>query len=292
MDPVIKNIILAPMNLLYKISPKLTLKILFRLKLGYNLNLDNPVTYNEKLQWIKLYDKNPLMPQCADKYTVRQYVKSCGCGEILNELLWEGFDPAEIPFDKLPNKFVIKATHGSGYNIICKDKNGLDRAKTVRKLNKWLKTKFIPSYGEWFYGVIKPRIIVEKLLSSDDDNSIPADFKVMCFHGDPKYIVVIADRYTDRKINVYDLKWSFLDGVTFGFPQNEPIIKPKQLEELLSYSRRLASMFKHARIDFYIVNNRIYFGEITFTYDAGFLKIKPNLFDIEMGNYINLQIND
>ena len=127
------------MNLLYKISPKLCLKILFRLKTGYKLNLENPTTYNEKLQWIKLYDRDPLMAKCADKYAVRDYVKVQGCEEILNDLLWEGFNPDEIPFDDLPEQFVIKVTHGSTFNIICKDKSQLDKPKT-KKVEKMVKS--------------------------------------------------------------------------------------------------------------------------------------------------------
>src|SRR5699024_2222235 len=118
MNNITKNLILSPFNLLYKISPEIDLKVLFYLKQHYRLNLKNPKTYNEKLQWIKLYDKNPLMPKCCDKYTVREFVKNQGCGEILNDLIWEGFSPEDIPFDQLPPKYVIKVTHGSTFNII------------------------------------------------------------------------------------------------------------------------------------------------------------------------------
>ena len=156
MDTIKKRIILTPLNILYKISPKLELELLFWMKQGYRLNLKNPKTFNEKIQWIKLYDKNHLMPKCVDKYTVREYVKSKGCGDILNELLWEGFNPEDIPFDKLPNRFVIKVTHGSTFNIICKNKKKLNIPEAKEKLSKWLKEKFIPCYGEWFYGIEKP----------------------------------------------------------------------------------------------------------------------------------------
>src|SRR5699024_147581 len=132
------------------------------IKTGDKLDLKHPQTYNEKLQWLKLYYKNPKIPQCVDKYQVREYVRNKGLDYILNDLLWEGFNPEDIPFDDLPNKFVIKATHGQGYNIICTDKSKLNYSKTIKTLNKWLDTKFLPSYGEWFYGVVKPRIIVEK----------------------------------------------------------------------------------------------------------------------------------
>ena len=156
MDNIKKNIILTPFNILYKISPKLDLKILFRLKLGYKLNLKNPRTYNEKLQWIKLYDKNPLMPKCCDKYAVREYIEEKGYGSILNNLIWEGFNPEDIPFDDLPDKFVLKVTHGSTFNIICQDKSKLDREDVIKNCKKWLKAKFLPCYGEWFYGIEKP----------------------------------------------------------------------------------------------------------------------------------------
>ena len=139
MDTLKKRIILTPLNLLYKINPKLELKVIFRLKQGYKLNLKNPKTFNEKIQWIKLNDRNPLMPKCVDKFTVREYVESKGCGSILNELLWEGFNPEDIPYDKLPDKFVIKVTHGSTFNVICTDKSKLDVEDTTKKLNIWLK---------------------------------------------------------------------------------------------------------------------------------------------------------
>ena len=287
MNNIAKNIILTPFNILYKINPELNLKILYRLQTGQKLSLEKPITYNEKLQWIKLYDKNELMPKCCDKYTVREYVESCGCSEILNDLIWEGFDPSDIPFDDLPKQFVIKVTHGSGFNIICNNKDELDRVKTIKQLNIWLKGKFIPCYGEWFYGVIKPRIIIEKFLS-DDKSTIPEDYKIMCFHGEPRYIIVDTDRFTHHKRNIYDLNWNLLEGYNMGFDNDNPIEKNEKLEELLEYSRKISKNFKHARIDFYVVDNKIYFGEITFTNGAGFDRIAPHSFNIEMGNWLKL----
>lgn len=165
MNKNIKRLILAPMNFLYKFNPELELKIMFYLRKKYKLDTENPKTYTEKINWMKLYYRDNLIPKCADKYTVREYVKECGCEEILNDILWQGFNAQEIPFDDLPNKFVIKVTHGSGNNIICKDKSKLDKRNTIKDLEKWLKTKHVPCYGEWFYGKIKPRIIIEKFIS-------------------------------------------------------------------------------------------------------------------------------
>lgn len=287
MDTIKKNIILTPFNLLYRISPAKTLKILFRLKQGYSLHLDDPKTFNEKLQWIKLYDHDPRMSQCCDKYTVRKYIEQVGCGEILNDLIWEGFDPEEIPFDILPEQCVIKVTHGSTFNIICTDKNKLDREDVKRKCRKWLKAKFIPCYGEWFYGVERPRIIVEKFLDDDNPNGL-TDYKVFCFNGKAKIVDVHTGRFSEHKRNVYDIDWNPRKEVFLKYPHAEWIEKPAVLDQLIAYAEKISSSFLHARVDFYIVRNRIYFGEITFTNGAGFDKIKPYEFDCELGSYLVL----
>lgn len=289
MDTITKRIILTPLNILYKINPKMELKILFRIKQGYKLNLKEPKTFNEKIQWIKLYDKNPLMSKCVDKYTVREYVNSKGCSEILNDLLWEGFNPDDIPFDKLPKKFVIKVTHGSTFNIICTDKQKMNMEDTRRKLKKWLKEKFIPCYGEWFYGVEKPRIIVERYIESQSELK---DYKVFCFNGIPQYIAV----YSNRQINngkpcqeIYDLKWNFVNEHTNNYSLPKTLTnRPKYFDKLLEYSKILSRDFKHARIDFFIEDECIYFGEITFTSSAGFGKFSSKQFEEEMGKNLIL----
>lgn len=289
MDTLKKRMILTPFNILYKISPKLELKLLFKLKQGYKLNLKNPTTFNEKIQWIKLYDKNPLMPKCVDKFTVRNYVESKGCGAILNELLWEGFIPEQIPFEKLPNKFVIKVTHGSTFNVICNDKSKLDIEDTIRKLNKWLKEKFLPCYGEWFYGVEKPRIVVEKFIESDVGLK---DYKVFCFNGEPKFIAVYSDRYENNGKpcqEIYDLNWNLTDNHTNNYILPAKLTeKPNNLDAIIQYSKILSSDFKHARVDFFNPNNNLIFGEITFTSSAGFGKFSSRKFEEEMGSYLKL----
>ena len=291
MDSVTKNIVLSPFNLLYKVNPKLTLKILFKIKQGYKLDLRNPKTYNQKLQWIKLYDKNSLMPICCDKFTVREYIRQIGCADILNNLIWEGFDPEEIPFDKLPKKCVIKVTHGSTFNIICNDIDKLDRDDVIRKCKKWLRAKFIPCYGEWFYGVERPRVIVEEYLDDGSGKGL-TDYKVFCFNGKAKIIDVHTGRYSEHKRNVYDINWNKREEVFLKYPHDEWIEKPEVLDQLIQYAEKISSKFHHARVDFYIVNNRIYFGEITFTNGAGFDHIKPYKFDLEMGSYLELPIPD
>lgn len=261
-----KNLILTPFNLLYKISPKTELKLLFRIKQGYKLNLKNPVTYNEKIQWIKLYDKNPLMPKCVDKYTVREYIESIGCREILNDVLWNGFNPDEIPFDELPDKFVIKVTHGSTFNIICTDKSKLDIEDSKKKLNKWLKEKFIESDGDL------------------------KDFKFFCFDGEPKIIGVYSNRFNgDLCQELYDVDWNLINEHTghYGLPENLTE-KPENLEQMLEYARKISAGFRHVRVDFFNPDNKLIFGEMTFTGSAGFGKYSSREFAERMGSYLNL----
>ena len=284
-----KNIILTPFNLLYKINPELDLKILFRIKQGYKLNLKNPQTFNEKVQWIKLYDKNRLMPKCTDKYLVRQYVEDKGLKNILNKLLWQGFNPEDIPFDKLPNKFVIKVTHGSTFNIICNDKSKLDKNKTIKQLNKWLKAKFIPCYGEWFYGIEKPRIIIEKYIESKDGLK---DYKVYCFNGEPKVIGVFSDRFSkEMKQEMYDINWNEEDGKTTTYPNPTVLTsKPSNLGDIIECARILSQGFTFVRVDFYNENDNLIFGELTFTDGSGFDKYSSYEYDIKLGNNLKLPV--
>ncbi|MCI8544543.1 MAG: glycosyltransferase [Lachnospiraceae bacterium] len=289
MDNRFKNFVLMPLNLLYQFDSELELRILFRLKCGYKLDLKSPVTYNEKLQWIKLYDHNELMPKCCDKFAVRQIVRELGCGEILNDLLWEGFRPEDIPFAELPDKFVIKVTHGSTFNIICTDKNRLNKEKAVQKCRKWLRTKFLPCYGEWFYGIEPPRIIVEKYIESDDGCQL-RDYKVFCFNGEPVYIRVDSDRFTVHRDDVYTTEWERISGAHMGHGcSGYEFARPKCLPEMMDYARKLSAPFLHARIDFYIVKDAVIFGEITFTNGAGFDKFSSYEFDLEMGKQLELR---
>ena len=287
MNTQTKNLILAPFNLLYQLAPETELKLMFRLKQKYPLNLKDPRTYNEKLQWIKLYDKHPDMPRCCDKFTVRQFVEERGCGQLLNELYWEGTDPEAIPYDSLPEQFVIKVTHGSTYNIIVKDKKQLNIPETSKKLRAWLKSRFIACYGEWFYGKVPPRIIVEKYLEDPDLGEL-LDYKIFCFNGKARLVDVHSGRFGQHKRNIYDRDWNFLDTVHFKYPHGPVMEKPAQLEAMLSYAETLAAPFTHARVDFFLVGGQIIFGEVTFTNGAGFDPITPREFDLEMGSWLQL----
>lgn len=289
MDNLKKNILLMPFNILYKISPRKTLEILFWMKQGYTLNLEDPQTYNEKLQWIKLYYHNSLMPMCCDKYTVREYIQNKGYGNLLNHVIWQGFDPKKIPFNDLPNRFVIKVTHGSSFNIICTDKAKLDQRDTVIKCRRWLKNKFLPCYGEWFYGIERPRVIVEEYLEGDDGMPV-FDYKIFCFNGIPR--IAYVDTWKDGKhaINVYDADFRILKDVKLGFPNDDVTVvkKPECWDEMIRIASDLSRDFLHVRVDLYYSHGQIFFGELTFTKGAGFGKIRPLDFDYKMGSWLVL----
>ena len=282
LSPLAKSILLTPFNLLY------------RLKTGETLHLDDPRTFNEKLQWIKLYDGNPLKPLCVDKYTVRQYVADKGLGDTLNALLWEGFDPGDIPFDRLPDQFVIKVTHGSGNNIICRDKSALDRTRTVAKLRRWLKAKYIPCYGEWFYGKVRPRVIVEALLTNDASAATLDDYKIYCFNGVPRVISLDHGRFTDHHYkDVYDADWNLLPGHELAFRcSGKPVPRPACLDRLLACARILSEDFLHVGVDFYVADGRPVFGELTFCDGAGFDPIRPPEFARTLGDWLELPLHE
>jgi len=291
LDNLHKNFILTPFNVLYKFNPELTLKLLYRLKMGQKLDLKNPKLYNEKIQWIKLNDKNPLMPMCCDKFWVREYVKSKGLENILIEQYWNGFDPNQIPYESLPEEFIIKVTHGSSFNIISTNKEKLNKVDVSIKINRWLKSKYLSSYGEWFYGVKKPRIIVEKLLETEDGSQLK-DYKIFCFNGVPKFIRVDMNRSGNQERCIYDTHWNEMKGYEIEYKTSTTkVLKPEYLNELLIYAQTLSSDFYHARVDFYILHSKIYFGEITFTSGAGYASIIPKEFEEKMGDWLKLPLN-
>lgn len=211
------------------------------------------------------------------------------CPELLTKLYWHGHDARAIPWDGLPNQFVIKVSHGSGYNIICKNKTSLDRKKTVKKLNKWLREKYIPCYGENFYGKVKPSIVIEELLVNPDFPDQLTDYKVFCFGGKAHYIWVVEDRFSKKgpQSVLFDRDWKYQD-VEMVYPLRDEDMKymapPKKLDLLIRYAELLSEDFPHVRVDMYIVGDRIVFGELSFSSNAGLNKIKPYKFDCKLGD--------
>lgn len=295
MNKLLKNIILTPFNVLYGINPIFEQKLMFRLKCGYRINLHNPITYNEKLNWLKLYNRDPLIVKCADKYSAREYISECGYADHLPKLYWHGNNPDSIPFDTLPNQFVIKSTSGSGNNIIVRNKYNLDIKRTCKIINRWQKEKYLIAYGEWHYMQIKPSIIIEEYLS-DGQNQVPMDYKFYYFNnlnhvgGGIGLIEVDIDRFSSHKRNLYNTKWELMRDVKYAFETAPNIFTPKPdlLDDMVNVAIKLSKPFPHARVDFYVIGSNYYIGEITFFSGAGYDAVEPREFNETMGSWIEI----
>lgn len=250
------------------------LKIWYKAKTGEELNLQNPKTFNEKIQWLKLYDSTSLKTRLADKYLVREWVKEKIGEQYLISLLgvWDSFD--EIDFDKLPERFVLKANHGYNWNYIVKDKAQFDREGAKAKFDEWLNTNFAFKGLEIHYMNIPPKIMAEEYL--ENDNNDLYDYKVFCFGGKAESIMYLSERKQGLKMAFFDLDWHKLPFV-YSYPMNEEDIpKPKNLDLLIGLAEKLADGFPHVRVDFYILNDgSLKFGEMTFTTANGTCKWNP-----------------
>lgn len=243
-------------------NPEKATKYVYKKRLKKQLNLDNPKGFNEKLQWIKLNQMNDLVIKCADKYEMRDYITDLGYPELLCDLYGVYSDVEEIDFNQLPSKFVLKCTHGCGYNIICSDKESLDIKSTKKQLSQWMKDTYGYNSCELQYTKMKPRIICEEFLEDSSYESL-IDYKIYCFNGKPVYTLVCLDRGSEIKKVFYDLQWK---KVNFRKDNADlDIVKPSCYAEILKYAESLAQPFSFVRVDFYNVNNRPILGELTFT---------------------------
>ncbi|HKM02140.1 MAG TPA: ATP-grasp fold amidoligase family protein [Sedimentibacter sp.] len=265
------------------IPDALWLKIVFRIKMGYKLDLNNPKTFNEKLQWLKLHDRNPLYTTLVDKYEVRKYITETIGEEYLIPLLgvWEHFD--DIDFDKLPNQFVLKCTHDSGGLIICTDKSKLNIKAAKKKINSCLKRNYYWAFREWPYKNVKPRIIAEKYMVDESGTELK-DYKIMCFGGEPKCSFVCSERFkSNLKVTIFDISWNRLP-FTRDYPASDnEIQKPLQYAKMLEFSKILSKEIRFLRVDFYEINNQVYMGELTFYPGSGLESFNPKEWDYKFG---------
>lgn len=271
-----------------KISDEQFVKRFYYNAFGQSLDLRNPITFNQKLNYLKLNYKNPIATKCADKYEVREYIKSKGYEYLLNDLIDVYEDVHQIDIDKLPAKFVLKGTHGSGWNLIVKDKNKVNWMAWKLIMKSWLKQNFYYYGREWVYKDIKPRIVCEKFL--EDKSGKLLDYKIFCFNGKPKLIQVDMDRFEDHCRNIYDLEWNLTD-LQWGTNRNidKVINKPKNLNRMIEISKEISKDFLHVRVDFYEVDGKLYFGELTFFHDSGTGKITPIEYENIMGEWLDLK---
>jgi hypothetical protein len=259
---------------------------LYKKYIGKEINWENPTTFTEKIQWLKLYNRHPIHTICQDKYLERNYVAEKIGAEYLVPLLGVYDNADEIDFSKLPSKFVLKTNHGSGWNIICKDKTKLNQQDARDKLTRWLQQDYSVYSGEWAYKNIPRKIICEQFIG-EEIGDIP-DYKFYCFNGIPKLLHVNIDLFTQHKRAYYSLLWEKLP-FTCAYPiENKSLSKPKNFEQMLEIATKLSKGFKFVRIDLYNIEGKIYFGEMTLYPDAGIGKFTPEIFDEQMGSLLNL----
>ncbi|WP_261374430.1 ATP-grasp fold amidoligase family protein [Dokdonia sp. Hel_I_53] len=257
---------------------------------GKKLDLKNPMEFNAKIEWYKVFFRPKILNQLVDKYAVRAYVEDKIGASYLNELIGVYTDGKDIPFDDLPNKFVIKATHTSSYNLIVKDKSQLEFKKVIPLLNKWLKKNQYYRMGqEWAYKDVQPRLVVEKFLKEEDKNTL-VDYKFYCFDGVPKFIDVHIDREEDHKQGCFDLEFNLLPfGKSLNYKSiSEGIMKPTNLKEMIEVSKKLSENFPFVRVDLYSVNGRTVFGEMTFYPSDARKEFYPKKYNEIIGNYFKL----
>lgn len=280
-------------NLNFLFSDKIYLQLMFRCKMGYKLDLSNPKSFSEKIQWLKLNNRNPLYTTLVDKYAVKNYVaKIIGEDHIIPILgVWNSAE--KIDFDSLPNKFVLKTTNGGGGNVlVCKNKLTLNREASIKKMDMQLKQRSIyKTYREWPYKNVTPRIIAEKYM--EDENGELNDYKFFCFNGKPQYCQVIRDRFTKETIDFYDLEWNHMPFVGLN-PVVEnglnPVEKPRCLKALIEACESLSEGIPFVRVDFFVINNQFYFGEMTFYPASGLGAFRPMEWNYRLGDLIKLPI--
>lgn len=268
------------------------IKCRFYLSMGYLPDLNNPKSYNEKLQWLKLNNKNDEYTKLVDKYEVKDYVKNIIGEEFIIPTLgvYNSFD--EINFDILPEQFVLKSTHDSGSVVICTSKANFNKKAAKKKLEKSLKRNYFYVGREYPYKNVKPRIIAEKYMVDESGTELK-DYKFFCFNGKCKMLFIATDRNTgDVKFDFFDLNF-----VHLPFKQGHPwatkkINKPDSYEKMIELAEILSKNFTHVRVDFYDIKGKIYFGELTFFHDSGWVPFEPNEWDYKIGEWLQLPTNN
>lgn len=285
----------AILNAMGFLPDRIMLDIQYYIKMGRKCNFKNPVTWTEKLQLYKMYYRNPLIGSCVDKFEVRKYIESKGLNDHLVRLYGVYESPEEINIDALPNSFVLKTTNGGGGQnvILVQDKAYVDIFAIKEQFAAWRKgfKAGRNSLGrEWAYSQIKKfRIIAEELLvnKSNPESGIE-DFKILCFGGVPKYVIVDKDRYTAHKRNFYDTEWNRIHVTTDHEQFETPYPRPANLAELLEIATLLSKDFPFVRVDLYNVDGKIYFGELTFYPWSGYVKFVPQEFDKTLGRLFDI----
>lgn len=272
----------------YKLWPdSVWLRLIYWQRLHRKLNLKNPRRFTEKLNWLKLHDRKPIYTTLVDKYEVKQYMK-----DILGEEMvipsygvWEHFQ--DIDFNQLPDKFVLKCTHDSGRFCICKDKTTFDIQSAKSKLEKSMNNNFFWWTREWPYKNVKPRIIAEKYMEEGDGEAL-TDYKFFCFNGEPRMMYISKDVSADPRTDFFDMNWNHLPFRLKDPHADRMPSKPEKFEEMKEIARTLSKGIPHVRVDMYVINHQIYFGEMTFFHNSGIFSVTPDEWDYKIGEWLEL----
>ena len=272
---------------------KIYIKIKYYMKFHRKIDLKTPKTFNEKLQWLKLYDRKPEYSIMVDKFEAKKYVANIiGEKYIIPTLgVWDRFE--DIDFDVLPNRFVLKCTHDSGGLLICRDKSKLDKAAAKKKINISLKTNYFYQGREWPYKNVKPRIIAEEYMENSSSKDL-TDYKFYCFNGVPKYLYVSTglENHATALISFLTLNWEFAPFSRSDYKSfTELPPKPTKFDEMLKLAAKLSEGYKFLRVDLYQIKNQIYFSELTFSPCGGMMPFDPTEWDEELGKLIDLSMN-
>lgn len=291
--PFIKKMAVNSTKLLKWIPDRIYLKLLYRVRTGKKLNLNNPRRFNEKIQWLKLYDHNMDYIRMVDKYEAKAYVgEKCGKELIIPTLgVWDSFD--EIDFDLLPRQFVLKCTHDSGGLVICKDKDTFDYVAAKKKISKSLQKNYYYQNREWAYKFIKPRIIAEQYMEDLRHNEL-CDYKFMCADGDVKCCFTCTERFSNDglKVTFFDNEWNVMPFERHYPKSNKRIEKPENYEKMVQVAEELSKGLRFVRIDLYEINGKVYFGEITLYPGSGMEEFRPDEWDYKLGEWIDLRIEE
>lgn len=283
------NAVLKKIKYLMRYIPDKTyLQIYYFLQFGKLCDFKNPTTFNEKLNWLKINNRDSLYTKLVDKYEVKEYVeKVIGGGYTIPTLgVWEHFD--DINFDMLPDQFVLKCTHDSEGLVIVKDKSKMDKNAAREKIETALRHNFYYVGREWPYKNVHPRIIAEQYMEDHIDKEL-RDYKFYCFDGIPKIMYIASNRNSGHvNFDFYDMEFNHLD-ITQKYPNaSEPLRKPKHFKEMIGLAKKLSNGFPHVRVDFYEVDRKVYFGELTFFSMSGLTPFKPAKWDKIMGSWLTL----
>lgn len=289
-------------NSLSSISDERFARIKYKENTGKSLDLENPQTFNEKLWWLKLNNRDPLLTMCSDKVEARNYIEECGLGNILNDLYGVYNKADDINFQALPKKAFIKTNHGSYGGQVWDKKNPIDKNKFIKTFNELLKNNYYWQSREWNYKNIEPKIVVEKLLVTDDNRGL-VDYKFMCFDGEVKLLSVELDilqsdgtKDSNPKRNFYDRRFNFVDiqmGKGDGGQGLNRLLttKPDNFDKMINYAEIISKPFPHCRVDLYNIKGKIIFGEMTFYHGGATDKITPDKYNQIMGDWIDLDSN-